>query len=112
MVGENYIPDFNFIDYGISSYQIKYLDRHFYLPFALFSTRAEELSKKKRVYDSSLLSEKRYFANFISGHESENSIRGDFFKKLSRYKRVESPGRFLNNMEDNFVVDFQDDSKQ
>lgn len=54
---------------------------------------------------------KQYFANFISSHESEYNLRGDFFKKLCQYKRVESPGSYLNNMPDGSVVNWKDDSK-
>lgn len=45
------------------------------------------------------------------GHESEFNIRGDFFKKLSAYKRVESAGTYLNNMPDGQTVSWLDGSK-
>ena len=54
---------------------------------------------------------KQYFANFIAGHESEYNIRGDFFKKLCEYKRVESPGSYLNNMPNGEQVNWLNDSK-
>ena len=53
----------------------------------------------------------RYCPNFIARHESEGNIRGDFFKKLCQYKRVESPGSYLNNMPGGAVVDWLDGSK-
>lgn len=54
---------------------------------------------------------KQYFANFIASHESEYNLRGDFFKKLCEYKRVESPGSYLNNMPNGETVCWTDDSK-
>ena len=105
--GENYIPDFNFADYAISLYPIEYGDRHFTWP--LFNSR--RLSGIDRNYPSDILTQKPYFANFISSHESEHGLRGDFFRKLCEYKRVESPGTYLNNMEDAVTVAMTDGSK-
>lgn len=97
--GENYIPDFNYIDYAISPYPITFQDRHFRFPmcFEDYNGRFFSLLSKKRNYSSNILINKPFFANFIYSHESENSIRGDFFKELSNYKRIESYGSFLNN---------------
>ena len=110
--GENYIPDFNLVDYALCPYPIKFLDRCCYRPVCLGEFgRAKELQYKKRDFTKSILDEKIYFANFIAGHESEYNIRGDFFKKLCEYKRVESPGSYLNNMPDSERVWFLNESK-
>lgn len=111
--GENYIPDFNLVDYGICNYPLKLQDRNFYFPFCIDEFgHCESLTYKDRNYDKSILDRKTYFANFIAGHESEYSIRGDFFKKLCEYKRVESAGTYLNNMPDHQTVRWNDDSKR
>lgn len=104
--GENYIPDFNLIDYSVCSYPIEFADRNYRLPVFLLENHESilELAKKTRCFSSDIIQNKEYFANFICGHESENKIRGDFFKKLSKYKRVESCGTHLNNMPDGFKV--------
>ena len=110
--GENYIPDFNLIDYAISPYPITFGDRHFHRPAC--TTPAEHwyaLSNKERAYSKDFLSTKKYFANFITSHESEFQMRGDFFKQLCKYKRVESPGSYLNNMPDGMTVNWTDNSK-
>ena len=111
--GENYIPDFNLIDYGISSYPLVLGDRHFCKPQCIESYgHFASLRNIDRSHPIQLLEKKKYFANFIAGHESELSIRGDFFKKLdSEYKRVESPGYYLNNMPNGKCVKWTDDSK-
>ena len=117
---ENYIADFNLIDYCISPYPVSFLDRHFCLP-ACFSIRDRALavSQKSRNYSMVFLKEKPYFANFITGHPTESRIRERFFEALSQYKRIESPGRYLNNRDnaENFLyfdeqkTDFQRKSK-
>lgn len=111
--GENYIPDFNLVDYGISPYPLSFLDRHFYLPQCIndYNGHCVELLSAKRDYNKDFLKTKKYFANFIAGHESEYGFRGDFFKRLSEYKRVESPGKYLNNMSNNEQVDLLDGTK-
>ncbi len=110
--GENFIPDFNLIDYAICPYPIVFGDRNFYLPPCVWPRgHWHDLAHKDRNYPDSILEEKPYFANFISGHESEHNIRGDFFKELCKYKRVESPGTYLNNMEGGYTVDWLTDSK-
>lgn len=113
-VGENYVPDYNIVDYSISRYPISYYDRNFYLIGCADNCEGKnwfELENRDRNYTENFLAKKEYFANFIASHDSEDNIRGDFFKQLSKYKRVESIGSYLNNMEDARVVSFQDDSK-
>lgn len=110
--GENYVPDFNLVDYAISRYPIQFGDRNFYMPGCIYPMKHWlALPEKDRNYPKEILQEKPYFANFISGHESENGIRGDFFKQLCTYKRVESPGRYLNNMPDGTAVRWNNSSK-
>lgn len=111
--GENFIPDFNLVDYAICNYPIAFLDRSFYLPLCVGSNsgHGKYLDEKSRDYSKDILKEKTYFANFISGHDSEYGLRSDFFQRISAYKRVESPGTFLNNMPEGEIVKFKDESK-
>lgn len=110
--GENYIPDFNLIDYAISPYPITFGDRHFQLPPCVWPrSHWIQLAEKDRNYSADILKEKTLFANFISSHESEFNIRGDFFKELCKYKRVESAGTYLNNMPNGETVNWLDDTK-
>ena len=110
--GENYIPDFNLIDYGISSYPLKLGDRHMHMPRCICN-HFLQLAEMDRSKAREVLANKKYFANFIAGHESEFSIRGDFFKKIEReYKRVESPGTYLNNMPNGETVQWTNESKR
>ena len=111
-VGENYIPDLNLVDYAISRYPVSLLDRCFFHPGCIdFRGRFEALLKSRGQFGIDFVNSKQYFANFIASHDSEDNIRGDFFKLLSQYKRVESPGTYLNNMESDISVNWKDNSK-
>ena len=107
--GENYAPDFNLVDYAVSPYPIDYFDRNFCYPHFGTPARLEELEYKDRSYPITILDEKPVFANFIASHESEGNIRGDFFKALCQYRRVESAGPYLNNQPDGRCVDYKVD---
>lgn len=110
--GENYVPDFNLVDYAISRYPIEFQDRNFYMPGCIYPIKHWlALPQKDRNYDNSIFEGKPYFANFISSHDSEGNIRGDFFKKLCEYKRVESPGTYLNNCPNGTAVRWSNESK-
>ena len=111
--GENFIPDFNLIDSAICPYPIQFGDRNFQLPACVWTrSHWQELMHKNRAgVTVDFVKNKQYFANFIAGHESEYNIRGDFFKKLCEYKRVESPGSYLNNMPNGEQVNWLNDSK-
>ena len=110
--GENYTPDFNLVDYAICRYPIRFGDRSFYLPGCSNPGNYwHALAKKDRSYPAEFLKEKEYFANLITSHDSEHNNRSVFFEKLNAYKRVESPGTFLNNMPDGKTVNWLNDSK-
>jgi hypothetical protein len=47
---------------------------------------------------SSILHEKTGFCNFVYSNKKASPARDEFFKLLSNYKRVDSPGQQLNNM--------------
>ena len=115
--GENYVPDYNLVDYSICQYPLKYLDRNCYFPcgveaFTSGKTQFRELQDKERCFDKEFLKSKEYFASFVASHDSEYNIRGDFFKALNMRKRVESAGSYLNNMPDGQTVDWLDGSKE
>ncbi|MBQ3194503.1 MAG: hypothetical protein IJB59_13145 [Oscillospiraceae bacterium] len=110
--GENYTPDFNVVDYAVCRYPISFGDRSFYLPGCTNpGPKWLGLAEKDRNYPDSFLEEKIYFANLITSHDSEHNYRSRFFEKLNAYKRVESPGTYLNNMPDGKTVDWLNDSK-
>ena len=115
--GENFVPDYNLVDYSICQYPIEYYGRNCYFPcgveaFTNGRMFFRELQDKPRQYDENFLKSKEFFASFIASHDSENNIRGDFFKALNERKRVESAGSYLNNMPDGKTVNWLDGSKE
>jgi alpha(1,3/1,4) fucosyltransferase len=95
--GENVSPNFNDCDYAIGYDYIDFEDRYLrYNPEYSHINYCVNLRKK---VDNSLA--KRKFCNFIyskvDGGEAA-VLRYDFCKKLSNYKRVDCPGKVLNNM--------------
>lgn len=109
--GENYVPDYNLIDYSICSYPISFSDRNFFLPASLFGYDGERKSveNRKNCFDKSILKTKTRFANLIASYDSENNYRSKLYSALSEYKSVDSPGKFLKNCD--IQVRFQDNSK-
>ena len=93
--GENVVPDLNLCDYAMSLSDIQCGDRtcHQYLTL---------IWKDKKMYDPNLTASQllnRKFCNFVySNNCMADPIREKFFKALSKYKRVDAGGSFLNNI--------------
>jgi len=92
--GENIRPNFMECDYSLS---YDYLDdkRNLRLPIYVLYNDFEELVKRPMKPD--LLQTKTKFCCFIVSNPM-NPIRKKFFKELSKYKKVDSGGRYLNNI--------------
>lgn len=90
--GENIGPNFNECDYSMC---FDWLDnnRHYRLPLYVLYDGYYDLVNKR--IDESLFNRK--FCNFIVSNGA-NPIRNNFFIKLSKYKKVDSGGRFMNNI--------------
>ena len=95
--GENVGPDFNNCNYSMC---YDYMDdsRHYRLPLYLLYGGYYDLVNKK--IDDNLLNRK--FCNFIYSNTS-CPTRNNFFNKLSKYKKIDSGGRCLNNI--GYLVD-------
>lgn len=95
--GENDVPDFNLCDYAMGPFHISFEDRYYHLPLYQIS------NGYKDIFSKSLIPEKllnRKFCNFIySNGQLADPIRTEFFHKLSEYKKVDSGGRYLNNID-------------
>ncbi len=98
--GENLVPDFNSCDYAIGFEWMDYGDRYIRFPNYMFyeSDMLHTMEHKHELpegYD--LGKEKPEFCSFVvSNHR--NPRRNEAFEALCRYKRVDSGGRFLNNI--------------
>lgn len=93
--GENIIPDLNLCDYSISLSNMQCGDRTFQPSLAL-------PVRNKKIYNPDITPDQllnRKFCNFVySNSLRADPIREQFFHALSKYKRVDSGGIFLNNM--------------
>lgn len=91
--GENIGPDFNNCDYSMC-YDILDDPRHYRLPLYLFYKEYYDIILNKKIDDSLV---NRKFCNYVVSNGSFK-LRNDFFEKLSKYKKVDSGGRFMNNI--------------
>ena len=98
--GENIVPDFNICDYGIGFHHLKFEDR--FVRFPLFLTHKncwEELNRLEQPKQITSELTQRKFCNFVySNGQKSDPLREYFFHELSKYKKVDSGGRYLNNI--------------
>lgn len=99
---ENIRPDFNLCDYAIGFDYLDFGDRYMRFPnFARYGRQFEDLTRLAPLTAQDI-QQKSGFCNFIYSNGSADPVRDRFFHLLSRYKRVDSPGRHLNNMPNQF----------
>lgn len=90
--GENIVPPMGYCDW---SFSFDYLDnpKNYRLPHYLLYDGYYELVHKKITDDMV----NRKFCNFIVSNGGCQK-RNDFFNKLSKYKKIDSGGRYMNNI--------------
>jgi len=92
------MPDFKVCDYALTCH---YLDdaRHLRLPLYVTYGEGWYLLKANDLPEE-LLKTKTKFCSFVVGnhHPRKNRNRVNFFHRLSKYKRIDSGGRYLNNI--------------
>lgn len=96
--GESDQPDYRECDYSVAA--IKLNDpRHLHYPNYLHYGDPAEIVKRLDRAEEILAAKTKFCSFVVSGYNPrKNSNRVDFFHKLSKYKRVESGGRILNNI--------------
>lgn len=108
--GENYSPDFNCYDYSITYDPLEYGDRHFFAPYFLIDPYAQHIFMQKGLpklpSKQDLLAQKDLFCDFIFSHASPTGMRESLYEKLSSFRRVESPGVFMNNMPNDWTIPY------
>ncbi len=95
--GENVRPDMSACDWALTFDYDEELQhpRHFRLPnYARLGAGRDLLKLEDR--SEAILRGKSQFCNFV--YHAQNDVRTAFFDRLSRYKRVDAPGRSRNNM--------------
>lgn len=99
--GDNYTPDFNIYDYAIAFDYISFGDRYIRVPNWIMNPKYKNdvelmLHKHEGVSDKDY--DERGFCSWVCSNGKGNSIRENMFTKLSEYKKVDSGGKFLNNI--------------
>lgn len=111
MMTESAWPDMNCYDYVISGhYNLGIKNRSFFLPASLFAgdflsrefqrttTKCYEKALHKHEHITDDLVNRDFCSFTVSNGSNCDPEREAFFYKLSEYKRVDSGGRFLNNI--------------
>lgn len=96
--GENVCPDFNACDYGIGFEWLDYGDRYLRFPnyyATKFFVRTTRFMEDKHLRP---IPEKTEFCSFVVSNPEGNPIRKQMFEEISKYKQVNSGGRWLNNV--------------
>jgi hypothetical protein len=104
--GENIHPNFNFCDYAFGFDYLNFGDRYCRLPVYFVSTfyREEEIkmienqTKSEKIFTKEDLEHKESFCSFVYSNYLADENRKVFFEKLNQYKKVNSGGRYLNNI--------------
>jgi len=92
---ENIRPDFNLCDYAIGFDKVCFADRYMRFPnYARYGEQFKGITKKERIS----LNSKPDFCNFVYSNAKADPKRDEIFYLLSKYKKVDSAGRHLNNM--------------
>ena len=96
---ENVVPDFSRYDYVMGFDYIAFGDRYQRVP--LFASY-ESYTALKGQHEFSAEEKKallnRKFCSFVVSNAGADPMREKFFHELSKYKHVDSGGRFLNNV--------------
>jgi len=99
---ENVVPDMDQCDYAFSSHPEEKINHpnYFRIPYHRICSypfnKNKEIPFKRKINFKKIKKEKKRFCNFL--YSQEVNARNDFFKRLSKYKKIDSPGRCMNNM--------------
>ncbi len=96
--GEEIVPDFNLFDYAMGFDNITFGDRYMRFPLCFYYLDSYNPSKITEEEAMTILAQKDIFCNLIYWEDSIGNYRKQLFDKLCKYKRVDSYGRFLNNV--------------
>jgi len=96
--GESMLPNFQECDYSAGPLKLNDA-RHLHLPWYVIFGEPQEIIKKNDDHRQ-ILAAKTKFCSFVIGgyNPRKNGNRVEFFRKLSRYKKVDSAGTKFNNI--------------
>jgi len=112
LTNEAVTPDFNECDYAMGFDRITFEDRYVKRPVWFYEERY--YNNLMSITDEEALNRK--FCNFIFFNDKDgegSKFRQNIVKKLSEYKRVDCPGKVLNNMKsDKLIGRYEGDWRQ
>ncbi len=92
--GEAVVPDFNLVDYAIGYDNIIFGDRYYQFPYHLFTWEEKTCERVDMIPFID-----RKFCNFIYSNPDAHPLRDQFYHFLSDYKKIDSYGQHMNNMQ-------------
>jgi len=93
---ENIKPDLSICDWAFGVIPEEMVNSPIYKRIQWHGLDPKKLIKPADYNASEILSRKKYFCNFLYSHEVK--YREEFFRQLSKYKKVDAPGVSMNNM--------------
>ena len=95
---ENIRPDFNLCDYAIAFDWMTFEDRYLRLPVYMLYQSDLEKAMAKHIISIDDLNKKYKFCNFVYSNMKAHTARTDLLELLNAYKKVDSGGKYLNNL--------------
>lgn len=104
---ENCVPDFNLYDYAIGYDYLSFGDRYMRLPLYCLYPEFDTLFNNEANRDDPSLLNRKFCSMVVSNCFCASPIRKRFFEELSKYKKVDSAGKYLNNIGGGYLEDKQ-----
>lgn len=97
---ENLAPDFNLCDYAVGFEMLDFGDRYFRHPYYCAHKYKEKnvLCENKHINPIETFSQKKDFCAFVYSNSGADIFRTNLFNAISSYKKVNSGGRYMNNI--------------
>lgn len=95
--GENIRPDFNLCDYAVAFDRMVFNDRYYRFPIYMLEKSWDKALHKHEIKDEDIW-KKTKFCNFLYSNANAVTGRDRFMELLSQYKKVDSGGRYRNNI--------------
>ena len=93
---ENIIPDLSMCEWAFGVMPEDKIDNPIYRRIQWHGLDPQKLVKPGGYDAEGILKGKKHFCNFLYAHQVP--YREEFFRQLSKYKKVDAPGKSMNNM--------------
>lgn len=104
-IEEPFSPNFTFFDYCIDFDPYDYGGRNIFYPDCLHNMT---IPNPPSIEEARVIAkEKTIFCSMIFAHETHDGMRKKYYDIISKYKRVESAGTYLNNQDGGKAVGYE-----